>query len=277
MNPLAHAPLGQSVDYPGQYDPGLLFPIARAPARAELGLGAAATLPFVGVDIWNAYELSWLDPRGKPQVALARLTVPATSPNLIESKSLKLYLNSYNQHRVASAQEVLTRITIDLTQAAGAPVEVELIEPRGYGELAIGEPAGRVIDDLDIETDRYTPDASLLAVDAARGHADEALVSRLLKSNCPVTGQPDWATVQVRYRGPAIDAAGLLRYIVSFRQHSGFHEQCVERMFLDIAAHCRPDSLSVYARYTRRGGLDINPWRGTPDQQAPADLRAPNQ
>ncbi|MEI2416071.1 NADPH-dependent 7-cyano-7-deazaguanine reductase QueF [Orrella sp. JC864] len=277
MTPLAHAPLGQTVAYPSQYDPGLLFPIERAPARAELGLPAGAALPFDGVDIWNAYELSWLDPRGKPRVALARFQVPAASACLIESKSLKLYLNSYNQTPMADAQAVRDRIAADLARAAGAAVGVELILPQDYAGLSLGEPAGRVIDELDVDIDAYAPDAGLLGMDTARGTVQESLVSRLLKSNCPVTGQPDWATVQVSYRGPAIDAAGLLRYIVSFRQHSGFHEQCVERMFLDIQARCRPERLSVYARYTRRGGLDINPWRGTPGLPPPAEQRTPSQ
>lgn len=274
---LQHAPLGQTVGYPSQYDPALLFPIARAGARGELGLPADAPLPFAGVDLWNAYEVSWLNARGKPEVALARCVVPAESPNLIESKSFKLYLNSYNQTRMADPDTVRARIAADLSAAAGAPVAVELILPAAYGELTLGEPEGECVDGLDVEIDQYEPSAELLAVDAARGVVRETLLSRLLKSNCPVTGQPDWATVQVSYEGPAIDRESLLRYVVGFRQHSGFHEQCVERMFLDILARCQPTSLSVYARYTRRGGLDINPWRGTADHLPPADLRTPQQ
>lgn len=274
--PLSHAPLGQTVGYPAHYDPTLLFPIERAPARDELGL-VGDTLPFEGMDVWNAYEVSWLDLQGKPRVALARFEVPATSPSLIESKSLKLYLNSYNQSRYADEQAVQAQIRDDLSRAAGAAVVVDIIAPNRYGELRLGEPEGRVIDDLPVAIDTYTPDAGLLRCDPQAGVVDESLISRLLKSNCPVTGQPDWATVEVRYRGPALDPASLLRYIVSFRQHSGFHEQCVERMFVDIQARCRPEALSVHARYTRRGGLDINPWRATPGWPAPDRLRTPQQ
>ena len=273
---LSHAPLGQSVGYPTHYDPALLFPIERAPARAELGLAGNA-LPFQGADVWNAYEVSWLDTRGKPLVALARFTVPAASACLIESKSLKLYLNSYNQSRYAGDAAVRAQIATDLSRAAGAPVEVDLLLPHRYGEVRLGEPEGRVIDDLPVAIDTYAPDAGLLRCELGAGVVEETLVSRLLKSNCPVTGQPDWATVEVRYRGTALDPASLLRYIVSFRQHSGFHEQCVERIFVDIQARCQPEALCVHARYTRRGGLDINPWRATPGASAPAVLRTPQQ
>ena len=213
--------LGREVAYPKGYDPTLLFPIPRAGARSELGLAAAAPLPFTGHDRWMAYELSWLDARGKPQVATATLQVPHDSPSLIESKSLKLYLNSLN---------------------------------------------GEHFDDYG------PPNAAYLDADDAV-HTEEHLASALLKSNCPVTGQPDWASLHLRYRGPRIDRAGLLRYIVSFREHAGFHEQCVEQIFLDVLRRCRPASLSVEARYTRRGGLDINPWRATADMPPPPPLR----
>ena len=255
-----HGPLGRSVVYASRYDPGLLFPIARSIGRAELGLDAS--LPFVGVDVWNAYELSWLDARGKPEVALAEFRVPATSPAMIESKSFKLYLNSYNQERLASIDALRGRLVHDLSAAAGAPVEVLLLPPSRFASLGLRELDGESIDAVAIDVDDYGPpnDAYLHAGGAP---VAESLVSNLLKSNCPVTGQPDWASVQIRYRGPRIDREGLLRYLVSFREHAGFHEQCVERIFVDISRRCAPDALEVHARYTRRGGLDINPWRAS--------------
>lgn len=265
MTPHPDIPLGREVAYPGQYDPTLLFPIPRAQARAEIGVDAAA-LPFVGHDRWHAYELSWLDARGKPVVATATLAVPATSPHLIESKSLKLYLNSFNGgQRYGSADTVRATIVADLSAAAGAPVDVAF----GLPPFVEGADGAVSIDGLDIEIDRYgPPDASLLSADAD-ALVEETLHSALLKSNCPVTGQPDWAGVRIAYRGPRIDRAGLLRYLVSFRDHAEFHEQCVERVFVDLLARCRPQALSVEARYTRRGGLDINPWRATPDVPTP--------
>lgn len=254
------SPLGQSVAYASRYDARLLFPIARAPARAELGIAAA--LPFHGVDIWNAYELSWLDARGKPRVALAEFRIPADSPSLIESKSFKLYLNSFNQERIGEAADLRERLERDLSAAAQAPVSAQLTLPSRFAQLAIEELAGESIDDLDVAIDAYgPPDASLLRVADDGPVVEETLVSDLLKSNCPVTGQPDWASLRVRYRGRGIDREGLLRYVVSFREHSGFHEQCVERIHVDLMRRCAPEWLEVYARYTRRGGLDINPWR----------------
>ena len=263
-------PLGREVAYPGQYDPTLLFPIPRAQARGEIGVDPAA-LPFIGHDRWHAYELSWLDARGKPVVATATLTVPATSPHLIESKSLKLYLNSFNGgQRYDSADAVRAAIVADLSAAAGAPVDVAF----GLPPFVEGADGAESIDGLDVDIDRYgPPDASLLSADGDANIdaiVEETLHSALLKSNCPVTGQPDWAGVRIVYRGPRIDRAGLLRYLVSFRDHAEFHEQCVERVFVDLLARCRPQALSVEARYTRRGGLDINPWRATPGTPPPA-------
>jgi len=256
----SHGPLGRSVAYASRYDPGLLFPIARAIGRVELGLGAA--LPFDGVDVWNAYELSWLDARGKPEVALAEFRVPASSPNIVESKSFKLYLNSYNQERLASIDAMRERLVHDLSAASGAAVEVTLLPPARFAALALRELDGESIDDLALDVDDYgPPNPAHLRADGAP--VAETLVSNLLKSNCPVTGQPDWASVQVRYRGPRIARDGLLRYLVSFREHAGFHEQCVERIFVDVTRRCAPVALEVYARYTRRGGLDINPWRAS--------------
>lgn len=271
---LSDTPLGRSVAYPSRYDPTLLFPIARTGNRASLDLGT--TLPFHGVDIWNAYELSWLDSKGKPRIAMARFTIPATSPNLIESKSFKLYLNSFNQTRLENANTLRERLGVDLTQAAGSTVDVDLILPQRFAQLSIGELEGTYLDKLDIEVDTYTPAPELLH--CAEGEPiEETLVSRLLKSNCPVTGQPDWASVQIRYRGRPIDHAALLRYIVSFRDHAEFHEHCVERIFTDVMHACTPEHLSVYARYTRRGGLDINPWRSSLDTLPPADCRTVRQ
>ena len=263
--------LGRGVAYPSQYDPALLFPIPRAPAREALGLGAQP--PFEGHDRWQAYELSWLDPRGKPVVATAMLTVPASTPRLVESKSLKLYLNSLNAERFDSAGHARERIAGDLSQAAGGPVELRF----GLPPLAHDNDDATCIDDLDVAIDRYgPPDAGLLHAHAG-DEADERLRSHLLKSNCPVTGQPDWATIDIAYRGPRIDRAALLRYLVSYREHAGFHEQCVEQVFVDLMARCAPRWLSVEARYTRRGGLDINPWRATPGSDPPAPRREHRQ
>ncbi len=252
-------PLGRVVDYPREYDAALLFPIARALGRRDIGIADKA-LPFMGHDRWHAYELSWLDARGKPRVATAMFEVPADSPNLIESKSLKLYLNSFNAARFDSDAAVRARVADDLSHAAGAPVSV------GFGLPPIDPSPATVesLDALDIAIEHYGPPRADFLVADAGSPVQESLSSALLKSNCPVTGQPDWARVLIDYRGPRIDRAGLLRYLVSFRDHADFHEQCVERIFSDLLTRARPDALSVEARYTRRGGLDINPWRATP-------------
>jgi len=268
-------PLGRHVDYPREYDAALLFPIARALGRREIGLADAA-LPFIGFDRWHVYELSWLDPRGKPRVATATLQVPADSPNLIESKSLKLYLNSFNAARFDSDEAVRARITSDLSQVAGAAVAVEF----GLPPVDDGQTRGAIesLDALDVVIEHYGPPrADFISADRAGATVSETLASALLKSNCPVTGQPDWARVLIGYRGAPIDRAGLLRYLVSFRDHCEFHEQCVERIFSDVLRHARPEALSVEARYTRRGGLDINPWRATPGYAPPAAGRDPRQ
>jgi 7-cyano-7-deazaguanine reductase len=271
MDP-ASLPLGRQVDYPRHYDASLLYPIPRALGRREIGVDAVALpfvgLPFIGFDRWYGYELSWLDGRGKPVVATLTLEVPATTPHLVESKSLKLYLNSFNATRFDDAESVRARIAADLSAAAGGDVAVRFGVP-----AATDARDAMSIDDLDIAIDDYgPPNASHLQADAA-DVVDEALGSSLLKSNCPVTGQPDWASVRIAYRGPRIDRAGLLRYLVSFRDHCEFHEQCVERIFVDVLARCRPQALSVEARYTRRGGLDINPWRATPGSATPPAVR----
>ena len=263
------SPLGKAVAYAEHYDPALLFPIPRQGKRDEIGIAEAA-LPFVGEDIWNAYELSWLDPRGKPVVALAHFIVPAVSPNLIESKSLKLYLNSFNQTRLAGVDELVATLTRDLSAAAGAPVLVHVAPLSTRPQRPMGYPKGILLDGLEIDVDLYTPEPALLSADTSRAPVTETLYSHLLKSNCLVTGQPDWAMLVVRYTGAPIDREGLLRYIISFRQHNEFHEQCVERVFVDILRQCQPSALSVFARYTRRGGLDINPYRRTPGMPVPA-------
>ena len=263
--------LGRAVEHEPAYAPTILMPIPRAGTRAALGIGPA--LPFAGVDRWTGFELGWLEPGGKPRVAVMRATVPADSPNLIESKSFKLYLNSYARERLDGVDAVRTRIAQDLSAAAGAAVSVELLEPAQWPGLAPRELPGVVIDDLPLAIESSgSLDTAALRCDPANV-VSESLVSHLLKSNCPVTGQPDWASVVIDYRGPAIDRAGLLRYLVSFREVREFHEQCVERIFLDLTRCCAPDWLAVEARYTRRGGLDINPRRVSPGTETPGTDR----
>jgi 7-cyano-7-deazaguanine reductase len=261
MSTPEHSPLGKTTVYADRYDASLLFPIPRQAKRDEIGV--TGPLPFHGEDVWNAYELSWLDGRGKPVVALAEFRVPAGSPNIIESKSFKLYLNGFSQERVADQAALIATMTRDLSAAAGAPIEVTLTDAQARGH-AVTDLDGTLVDDQAIDIDDYgPPQADYLVADASQPIVEEALVSNLLRSNCPVTGQPDWGSVQIRYRGAPIDQAGLLRYLVSFRNHNEFHEQCVERIFVDVMQRCRPEHLSVYARYTRRGGLDINPYRSS--------------
>lgn len=255
--------LGKQVAYPQHYDAALLVPIARADNRKALGIDAAA-LPFCGADIWNAFELSWLDTHGKPQVTRGRFIFPCTSPALVESKSLKLYLNSLNQHAFADINAARACIQQDLSTAAGATVEVLLQDFRGMQEV-LDAPTGVCLDQLDLACEHYEVEPTLLQLtgtDAAFEQlVDEVLYTDLFRSRCPITGQPDWATMTVCYQGPQIDHASLLRYLVSYRLHNDFHENCVERIFCDIKSHCRPHSLSVEANFLRRGGLDINPVR----------------
>lgn len=278
----ASLPLGKDVAYPSSYQPDLLFPIARHIQRESLGVGTER-LPFVGADRWTAFELSWLNLRGKPQVALAHLTFPAETTNIVESKSLKLYLNSLNQARFADAAAVRDCLRKDLSEAAWrgcghtSSIGVHIIEAAEFETQKVREPDGLDLDRLDIECDHYTPRPDLLFSDRDRAHVTESLTSRLLKSNCPVTGQPDWASVQISYSGHPIDQASLLQYIVSFRNHTGFHENCVEQMFIDIWQRCAPLQLSIQARYTRRGGLDINPFRSSNPQALPANIRTARQ
>lgn len=270
------SPLGKVAEYKSEYDPSLLFPIARQEKRAELGI--AGTLPFFGVDIWNAYEMSWLNLRGKPQIAVASFTVPADSPNIVESKSFKLYLNSFNQTRLEHPDALRELLQKDLSAAFGSTVQISLTLPDAFDKIGMGELQGLLLDRLDIDADQYSPNPSLLRANHEDAIVEETLVSHLLKSNCLVTGQPDWASVQIRYVGPQFDQERLLQYLISFRNHNEFHEQCVERIFMDILRQCKPQKLAVYARYTRRGGLDINPWRSNfTTGQRPPNLRNARQ
>ena len=219
------SPLGKPAAYQAQYNPSLLFPIARQDKRNELGL--SGTLPFFGIDIWNAYEVSWLNLRGKPQIGIATVTVPADSRNIVESKSFKLYLNSFNQTRLAGPDALLELLRADLSSGFDAPVQVTLTLPDAFSKFKMEELDGLLLDRLDIEVTEYAPDPSLLKADHDAAPVEEVLVSHLLKSNCLVTGQPDWGSVQIRYAGSAIDQEGLLRYLIGFREHNEFHEQCV--------------------------------------------------
>ncbi len=253
-NPLNNSPLGKTTQYSDKYDKFLLFPIPRKNTRKCV----VNKLPFTGYDIWHAYEISWLDPKGKPQITLAEIILPYNSPNLIESKSLKLYLNSFNDSKFSTAKEVLNTIQKDLSQAAEKEVKVNFYTET-KAPIITNFKNSKLLDDIDVEIDTYTPSKSLLKTN--NKIVSESLCSNLLKSNCPVTGQPDWASVLINYKGPQIDHESLLKYVISFRNYQEFHEQCVERMFLDIMDKCKPELLTVYARYTRRGGLDINPMR----------------
>lgn len=275
-NSLEKSVLGKTTKYASEYDPSLLFAFPRSQKRNEIGV--PSTLPFFGLDIWNAYELSWLNLRGKPQVAMASFMIPADSPNIIESKSFKLYLNSFNQTRLESADAFLKLLKQDLSAGFGAPVQIDLIQPEQFSAIRVGELDGLLLDRLDIDIDQFQPDVALLTCEANTPPVDEKLVSHLLKSNCLMTGQPDWASVQIHYVGAPINQAGLLKYLIGFRNHNEFGEQCVERIFMDIFKRCQPQKLSVYARYTRRGGLDINPWRSNfTSREVPSNLRNARQ
>jgi len=260
-------PLGQPTTYCSQYDPRLLVAIPRQDKRDELGI-TADSLPFVGVDVWTGYELSWLNAKGLPQVAVARFVFDAASANLVESKSFKLYLNSFNQTCFDNWEQVRATLARDLSAACGASVKVTLFHVE-QAPGCVAAPAGVCLDDQEIDVDDYDLAPEHLRVGGEV--VEETLYSHLLKSNCLVTGQPDWGTVVIHYRGQRIDRASLLRYIVSFRNHWAFHEQCVERIFMDIQRRCQPERLLVYARYLRRGGLDINPYRADFNAHWPLD------
>src|SRR5437667_2397562 len=267
------SPLGKATDYPDRYDPSRLFTMARAAQREALGI--VGTLPFSGVDLWTAYEISWLDTRGKPQLAIGEFRVPAGSPAIVESKSLKLYLGSFAQERLMALADVARMIETDLTRACGAPVAVVLTPGSRFATCAIAELPGDSLDALDVVIDSYAPDRGSLT--AGGPVIEESLRTALFRSNCPVTGQPDYGDVLGRYRGPRVDRQGLLRYLISYRQHAAFHETCVERIFIDIAERCQPERLTVYARFTRRGGIDINPFRSNFEPAPAEDVRTPRQ
>ncbi|MFT6270744.1 MAG: 7-cyano-7-deazaguanine reductase [Alphaproteobacteria bacterium] len=262
---LDHLVLGKITDYAQHYDASLLQGVPRSLSRDSINL--PSVLPFTGTDTWNAYEVSWLNAKGKPVVAILQCDVPINSENLIESKSFKLYLNSFNQTRFESKEEVLRLLQQDLSACAGRPVELILVNSSEFASIAIGDLPSRidkaypatVIDDLDITIDDYNLSAASLVT--SNLEVSETLISHLLKSNCLITNQPDWGSIQIKYSGKQLDKESVLRYLISFRQHNEFHEQCVERIFYDILTHCKPKKLSVCARYTRRGGLDINPFR----------------
>lgn len=253
--------LGQKTEYRNQYDAALLQPVPRSLNRSDLNL--TAELPFQGCDVWTLYELSWLNTKGLPQVAVGEVSIPASSPNLIESKSFKLYLNSLNQTRFSSWDQVQKVLEQDLSECAGAAVSVHIHPVTHYTGSAIADMRGECIDEQDIDITDFDFRPDYLQNATGSECVSETLHSHLLKSNCLITNQPDWGSVEVEYTGKKINREALLRYIVSFREHNEFHEQCVERIFTDIQKYCQPDTLTVYARYTRRGGLDINPYRSS--------------
>ncbi|MDW6092290.1 NADPH-dependent 7-cyano-7-deazaguanine reductase QueF [Vibrio rhizosphaerae] len=272
---LADLKLGQQTVYASHYDPSLLQAVPRSLNRDELQL--AAPLPFQGCDLWTLYELSWLNAKGLPQVAIGYVSIPATSPNLIESKSFKLYLNSLNQTKFDDWQAVHARLSADLSDCAGEEVTVNLRHVNDFTHQHIITMEGECIDEQEIEIEQYAFNAAYLEQATGETFVEETLHSHLLKSNCLITNQPDWGSVEIRYRGKQINREALLRYLVSFREHNEFHEQCVERIFTDLMKYCAPQTLTVYARYTRRGGLDINPYRSTEDSQPASILRMARQ
>jgi 7-cyano-7-deazaguanine reductase len=266
---ISSSPLGHKTHYVSSYDASLLFPISRQASRELLGITTSGS-PFFGCDIWTGYELSWLSSSGMPQVAVAEFIFPCDSHFIVESKSFKLYLNSFNQTVFNSYADVNECLQRDLSIITGAGVSVNL-QPLHESLLFINQVVmGVCLDSLDVVINNYHPDPNLLSIDAVDIQVEETLYSHLLKSNCPVTGQPDWASLFINYSGKKINHENLLRYIISFREHQDFHEHCVERIFVDILDRCKPDSLSVYARYTRRGGLDINPFRSTQEGALPS-------
>lgn len=263
LTQLAQSALGQKSAYHPFYDASLLYPIPRAGKREEIGIVTTEALAFHGFDRWQHYEVSWLNQRGKPLVAIADICYPCTSPNIIESKSMKLYFNSFNNTRFNDLALVQSTLQRDLSQAVGANVSVKLmllneVDPR----LCVPQFDGICLDDLDIDCDTYRVNSAFLTTETSLVE-QETVYSDLLKSNCLVTNQPDWGSVAICYSGKKIAPSGLLRYIVSFRDHNEFHEQCIERIFMDIWRCCQPTYLTVDGRYTRRGGLDINPYRSS--------------
>jgi 7-cyano-7-deazaguanine reductase len=267
------APLGQTTGYPDAYDRSQLFAMPRAGERAALGLGDA--LPFTGADVWTAYELTWLDPLGRPAVAIATIEIPAASPYIVESKSMKLYLGSFAMSAFGSPGAVAQSMERDLAGVVGAPVKVALRDDATFGDPGFAELAGESLDERSVACSHYEVASWLL--ERAGGEADETLTTRLFRSVCPVTGQPDLASVRIAYRGPRIDRTSLLRYLVSYRRQPAFHEHCVERIFVDLLAHCGCERLTVQARFVRRGGIDINPFRTNAGAPVPPNLRTARQ
>ncbi|QBF84047.1 NADPH-dependent 7-cyano-7-deazaguanine reductase QueF [Shewanella maritima] len=271
---LAELTLGKSTGYVAEYDASLLQGVPRKLNRDAIEL--TGELPFHGSDIWTGYELSWLNAKGKPMVAIMDVYLDINSVNLIESKSFKLYLNSFNQTRIDSVEMLEQTISKDLADCAQGEVKVKVIEPKHFPQSRIVELPGTCIDELDIEVNDYDFKPEYLEDSTDSKNVAETLTSNLLKSNCLITSQPDWGSVMIRYQGPKIDREKLLRYLISFRQHNEFHEQCVERIFTDLKRYCQCSKLTVYARYTRRGGLDINPFRSD-FEQPPESLRLARQ
>ena len=268
------SPLGKDTDYVATYTPSLLFSMQRAEARQPMGLEAGA-LPFRGVDVWTCYEFSWLNERGKPEVGAVRIQVLCDSETIVESKSLKLYLNSFAHTEFPGRADVLRTLTADLSLAFRAPVLVDLVSiaqlPRADGRLP-----GTCLDSLDLSARQYERQPELLAVESRTVHTRETVHSHAFRSICPVTAQPDWGSVMIQYAGHPIDHASLLKYLISYRNEPGFHEATIEQIFVDIRRRCGPDQLTVYGCFLRRGGIDINPYRSTLDEQPP-ELRLPRQ
>lgn len=258
--------LGKSVAYTDQYDPTLLCPIPREGQRSQL-----RHTEFNGIDIWTAFEVSWLNLRGKPQVAIAEIEIPANSPNLVESKSFKLYLNSFNQTSFRDNNHVAETIARDLSLCCASQIAVTI---RSLDPVTLGRFGGTCLDTLDIEVNKYDPSPELLKCGTAS--VKETVYSDLFKSNCLITGQPDWASISIYYSGRQIDHASLLKYLISYRNHCGFHEHCTEQIFSDLIEYCECDQLQIFARFTRRGGIDINCYRTT-DSSIPTSARLARQ
>jgi 7-cyano-7-deazaguanine reductase len=267
-------PLGRPALASASYDPDQLRSIPRKIGREDIGISTDNHLPFLGEDVWNCWELSWLDSKGKPVIAVAEIRIPATTPNMVESKSLKLYLNSFSMTRIKSPETLRQTLARDIGRIVEGKVSIQLILPETFGQLRIMEPEGICIDRQHITITEFNINPNLLNVENHR--ISETLFSRLIRTNCPVTGQPDWATVYVTYTGSRIRPDSLLLYFVSFRQHHGFHESCVEIMFYHILQKCRPETLTLSARFTRRGGIDINPFRST-ETRSSSNFRDPRQ
>jgi 7-cyano-7-deazaguanine reductase len=267
-----HSLLGKNSNYPEHYDSSILEAIPRSISRKALGIDSN-NLPFFGQDIWNAYELSWLGKDGRPRAGLAEIVIPANSMNIIESKSFKLYLNSFNQTRIGDSERLRQMLVRDLSEVCQGSATVTIMPATAAHAFPIESFTGEVIDDIELDINYYGPPESLYLEINEDTQITETLVSHIFRSNCPVTNQPDWASIQIRYIGNRIERAGLLRYLVSYRTHNDFHENCVEHIYTDIMKQCKPLQLSVYARFTRRGGLDINPFRGSEGMGAPSNTR----